>query len=332
MKITNPISVTIKGSIPYKTYTTTRRPLNCNFPIRGLEWQIHEHQDCLLSTQENTFLNNHLQLVEMTVHEEVSLVLDVKKPSVFMVVMLEGFFRYYQNDLLSFYATGGATYMLFCPQSSLDLRVDKGKHSLLVIDLEKQLLQDIAKPGTKLTSLAACLSENKKEVCVLPMCRNEQQITTLLHNLRTLKVNSFTRQAEFSILFAVLLKGYSNKLESNNIFKSQLSPEIANRIFVHIQQNYYKGSNLSSTEIGQTMGIPEWKTREYAWLLFGKPLHLHIRDLRMRKVICLLEETDEPVTQIAYAVGYKSPSYFYTAFQRVFGISPLRYRENNGKK
>ena len=44
----------------------------------------------------------------------------------------------------------------------------------------------------------------------------------------------------------------------------------------------------------------------------------------------LLTETDFSVTQIAFDVGFHDVSYFIAQFRDKYGISPLRYRKNNG--
>lgn len=329
MERANPINVTIKADKPPTIYITDQRPAHCDFLLRGIKWEINEHEDCLLSTQESTFLDNHLQLVEMSVYHEVALDLNIQKPSVFMVVMLEGFYRYYREELLNFYAVGGAMYMLYCPQTTLELRVNKGKHSLLVIDIGKQLLQDVGKSDTKLISLINSLFDYSQELSTVPMCRNDRQITTFLNTLRMLKVDSFVREAELAILLADLLKGYSAKLENDSFIKSQLSPELANKIFVYVQENFNNDGRLSITAIARTMGISEWKMKEYAQLLFGKSLHKQVRDLRMRVVVSLLKKTNMLVRSIAESVGYTTPTYFYRAFRSCFGISPQRYRESS---
>lgn len=48
---------------------------------------------------------------------------------------------------------------------------------------------------------------------------------------------------------------------------------------------------------------------------------------RIRKAIQLLNSTDQPIHEIAELVGYDSQHYFSTAFKKVMGVSPNRYRK-----
>ena len=39
--------------------------------------------------------------------------------------------------------------------------------------------------------------------------------------------------------------------------------------------------------------------------------------------------TNEPISSIAYALGYETPSYFAKCFKEVFGLSPQEYRRTS---
>lgn len=46
----------------------------------------------------------------------------------------------------------------------------------------------------------------------------------------------------------------------------------------------------------------------------------------------LLVERDKNVTEIAAVCGYYNPGKFGQAFRKQFGVSPLEYRKNNGRR
>lgn len=48
---------------------------------------------------------------------------------------------------------------------------------------------------------------------------------------------------------------------------------------------------------------------------------------RIQKAIHLLNSTDLSILDIAERVGYDSQHYFSTAFKKVMGVSPNRYRK-----
>lgn len=57
----------------------------------------------------------------------------------------------------------------------------------------------------------------------------------------------------------------------------------------------------------------------------GKTLHDYIEEQRIKKSIALLLSTDMTLTEIAYACGFSSQSYFSYAFKRRMGTAPRAY-------
>lgn len=60
--------------------------------------------------------------------------------------------------------------------------------------------------------------------------------------------------------------------------------------------------------------------------MLGEPLGEFIVRTRIETAARLLRYTDAPVSEIAYRVGYDTPSSLSKAFRRFFGISPKMYR------
>src|SRR5690606_16075316 len=60
--------------------------------------------------------------------------------------------------------------------------------------------------------------------------------------------------------------------------------------------------------------------------ILGQSVFDHIQELRMQQALALLNERGTSITQIAYAVGYKSAASFSVAVQRHFGATPTELR------
>jgi AraC-like DNA-binding protein len=54
-----------------------------------------------------------------------------------------------------------------------------------------------------------------------------------------------------------------------------------------------------------------------------------IRSERLKLAIRLLKESDASVSEIAYQVGFNTPSYFGKCFKEVYKCSPNEYLSNN---
>jgi DNA-binding response OmpR family regulator len=59
----------------------------------------------------------------------------------------------------------------------------------------------------------------------------------------------------------------------------------------------------------------------------GKTPAEFVRDCRIERAKTLLEEESRTVAEVAYAVGFRSPSHFSQAFQEEAGPSPSAYRD-----
>ncbi len=83
---------------------------------------------------------------------------------------------------------------------------------------------------------------------------------------------------------------------------------------------------LSPSVIAEDLGI---STRQLE-RLFGKYLRTSpkrfIMDMRLQKARALIQQTDNPVSDIAMACGFSSTSHFSKVYSAQFGSSPLRHR------
>lgn len=58
----------------------------------------------------------------------------------------------------------------------------------------------------------------------------------------------------------------------------------------------------------------------------GKSPHQFILERRIRYAKYLLIETEEPLVEVALSCGWTNQSHFTTAFKRLVGVTPRRYR------
>ncbi|KXB49678.1 ATPase/histidine kinase/DNA gyrase B/HSP90 domain protein [Bacteroidales bacterium KA00344] len=88
-----------------------------------------------------------------------------------------------------------------------------------------------------------------------------------------------------------------------------------------IQQNLHN-SDLSVEQIGEEIGLSRVQLYRKVKALTGhSPVEL-LRTARLQRGRKLLETTDQTVSEVAYAVGFTSPSYFTKCFKDEFNVSP----------
>lgn len=59
----------------------------------------------------------------------------------------------------------------------------------------------------------------------------------------------------------------------------------------------------------------------------GKTIYAYVKEVKMTNAARRLLITNEPISAIAYALGYETPSYFAKCFKEVYGMSPQEYRK-----
>ena len=55
-------------------------------------------------------------------------------------------------------------------------------------------------------------------------------------------------------------------------------------------------------------------------------IHAHITQLRLRKALDLLEDSERGIAELAVTLGFSSHSHLTSAFSETFGFPPSRYR------
>jgi AraC-like DNA-binding protein len=63
---------------------------------------------------------------------------------------------------------------------------------------------------------------------------------------------------------------------------------------------------------------------------FGETPHRYLQRRRVERAMTLLRQTDRPVTQVAWDVGFASLGTFSRTFSTVVGCSPSEFRERHG--
>ena len=93
----------------------------------------------------------------------------------------------------------------------------------------------------------------------------------------------------------------------------------------YLETNYVGGS---LTDAAQLLHCDvAWLSREIKRRT-GQTYTELLQERRLRQAAWLLEHTRQRVADIALAVGYENVSYFHRLFQKRFGLSPKKYRDN----
>lgn len=125
-----------------------------------------------------------------------------------------------------------------------------------------------------------------------------------------------------AILAEVALQGQVYPAYGNKIIKEQLYQDICDYVFWHLAEN------LKVSQVANYFGYNEKYLTTFFKQRAGISLKQYILQVKMERAKASLSETAEPVSQIAFQLGFTDAHNFSNAFRKVTGLSPSEYRDS----
>lgn len=95
---------------------------------------------------------------------------------------------------------------------------------------------------------------------------------------------------------------------------------------VHVQTNLE--SDLSLDTLAERVGFSAYHFHRLFRDAIGEPVKEYVRRLRLEKAAYRLKVSEEAILRLAMDAGFKTHESFTRAFQRQFGITPSKYRDD----
>ena len=87
-----------------------------------------------------------------------------------------------------------------------------------------------------------------------------------------------------------------------------------------------KNSAYTVDNLAANLNISRIQLYRKVKAILGIGVNDHINNIRLEMSKEMLKKTNKTISEIAYAVGFSTPSYFSTSFKNKFGISPKEYK------
>jgi AraC-like DNA-binding protein len=141
------------------------------------------------------------------------------------------------------------------------------------------------------------------------------------------------RLATFLSLLALLQKSDEYDYLSSHTF----SPDLPHGTLSSLQQALsYIHANLSDdlflSDIAAMVGMSESACSRFFKKNCGHSFTDHVNKLRVSKTAHLLAETNRPITDICFEVGFRNLSNFNRVFLRHYNLTPSKYRKLAGSR
>lgn len=123
---------------------------------------------------------------------------------------------------------------------------------------------------------------------------------------------------------------FYNKITNNNSDTIKVSAEYKEFIekCISIVEKYIDDSDFNVTTLLQEIGMSHSNLYRKVKSVSGVSITVFIRLIRLRKAAELMIRHNYNVNEISAMVGFNSPNYFRTQFQKLFGMKPSVYIKN----
>ena len=125
-----------------------------------------------------------------------------------------------------------------------------------------------------------------------------------------------------AVLAEVALQGQIYPTYGNKIIKEQFYRDICDYVSWHITDN------LKVSQVANYFGYNEKYLTTFFKQRAGISLKQYILQVKMDRAKADLSETTEPVSQIAFRLGFSDAHNFSNSFRKVTGLSPSEYRDS----
>lgn len=115
---------------------------------------------------------------------------------------------------------------------------------------------------------------------------------------------------------------HGHQMHPNADYKARQLREIVGYLGEHFTEP------LSLPTVAARFGLSPQYFSSFFRENFGRTFVQHVNSLRIEQAARLLRETDLPVMEIGFNVGFDNFSYFIKRFREVYGASPSNYRKN----
>ena len=125
---------------------------------------------------------------------------------------------------------------------------------------------------------------------------------------------------------ALLRKKFMNEpfAAINEISPSKLDETLIKKAYSIVEENL-SNPDFDVNEFAREIGISRTQLYRKIQAISGQSVKEFIRIIRLKKAVELLLVKDKNISEIAFAVGFNSLSYFTTSFTEYFGINPSKY-------
>ena len=197
------------------------------------------------------------------------------------------------------------------------------------IETQDELAEKLKEAGFDVTQATVSRDIRELKLTKVPTGNGRQKYTILVHSdhylsdkyIRVLKDGYVSMDVAQNILVVKTVSGMAMAVAA--AIDAIKLKEIVGYLGEHFTEP------LSLSAVAAEFGLSPQYFSTFFRDNFGRTFTQHINSLRIEQASRLLRETDLPVIEVGFRVGFDNFSYFIKRFRLVYGVSPSHYRKNS---
>ncbi len=179
------------------------------------------------------------------------------------------------------------------------------------------------KQGELYDGIKAQISE---KVTVIPLTDDEKFYVNHIAAAIGGEMSRDSTQPLVSLLFSEIFLRISPQNAQKSISQSKRGKYI-NTIDIYLAEHYCE--NITLSDLASELYLCEKQISRIIKNGYGCSLSELVNRRRLAAACMLLKYTTMPVGEIAANVGYEYENYFFTVFKKMYGMTPMEFRESN---
>jgi AraC-like DNA-binding protein len=129
-----------------------------------------------------------------------------------------------------------------------------------------------------------------------------------------------------------LLLNVLHQVEVNNSALQKFRPEVIDKTREAEQLLSAEGDFIKISELARKVALNECHLKQCFREIFKTTIFNYQREMKMDYAKKALLDTQFPVNEIAFLIGFQDSNNFSTSFKNVTGHTPMQWREMHGRK
>ena len=158
---------------------------------------------------------------------------------------------------------------------------------------------------------------------------NDSMMLQLEHYLSKMMQDPVVDYLRFELLLCLLMNCLLDAHQTSQAQMNEgLTPRQLQAVKEHVAQSLDQPFRLQ--DLAERLSLSKYHFCRMFKACTGESLSTYVTRQKMQKARALISQTDLPIIQITYEVGYQNPGHFATTFRKTFGQTPSQWRAQLG--